>query len=75
MDIKDYEELQRENLELRLKVKKLEGHKEILRVGINDWLNSYCPELCNDERVGEAMCRIGEYGTIGYIAKILDDTK
>lgn len=75
MDIKDYEELQRENLELRLRVKVLEGHKERLRVGIVDWLNSYCPEFCNDERVGEAMSRIREHGTIGYISKILDETK
>lgn len=37
---------------------------------IDDWLNTYAAELCDESRVEEARDRIRQYGTIGYIAKV-----
>lgn len=37
---------------------------------LDDWLNTYASELCNEERVKEAYQRIHQYGTIGYIANV-----
>ncbi len=37
---------------------------------LDDWLNTYAAEMCDEKRVKEAMERIGPFGTIGYIAHI-----
>ncbi len=37
---------------------------------IDDWLNTYAAELCDEQRVMEARKRISQYGTIGYIAHV-----
>ncbi len=38
---------------------------------LDDWINSYAPELCDDAFVREAMVRImGEGGTLAYIADV-----
>ena len=37
---------------------------------IDDWLNTYAAEMCDEARVKEARDRIQQYGTIGYIAHI-----
>ncbi len=37
---------------------------------LDDWLNTYAAELCDENRVQEAQDRIMEYGTIGYIAHV-----
>ena len=39
-------------------------------VAIDDWLNTYAPELCNKDRVEQARKRIFEVGTLAYIADI-----
>jgi len=40
---------------------------------LDDWTNIYAPELCNEERVKEAQNRINEYGTLAYIAAVVDN--
>lgn len=37
---------------------------------IDDWLQTYAAELCDPARVREAEQRIGEYGTLSYIAHV-----
>lgn len=37
---------------------------------IDDWLNIYADDMCDAERVKEAKERIGQLGTIGYIASV-----
>ena len=39
-------------------------------VAIDDWLNTYAERFCDPKRVKEAYQRIGEFGTIGYIADV-----
>ena len=42
---------------------------------IDDWLNDYAAELCDEARVAEARSRISEYGTIGYIAHVQEKNR
>lgn len=42
---------------------------------IDDWLNTYAPEFCDEKRVAEARERLGEYGTIGYIAYVQEQNR
>lgn len=58
-------------------VGKLETHLSSVRtalgvsiVAIDDWLNLYAGEFCDPKRVEEAQRRVGEYGTVGYIAHV-----
>jgi hypothetical protein len=48
--------------------------KEALRhsmIALDDWLNTYAPEFCDEERVKEARKRImDEGGTLAYIADL-----
>jgi NTP pyrophosphatase (non-canonical NTP hydrolase) len=47
--------------------------REALRVcatALDDWLNTYAPDLCDASRVQEAFDRIKETGTIDYIARV-----
>lgn len=44
-------------------------------VAIDDWLNTYAAELCDDARVAEARRRIGEYGTLSYIATVQEQNR
>lgn len=37
---------------------------------IDDWLHLYAGEFCNPGRVAEAEKRVGEYGTLHYIATV-----
>ena len=37
---------------------------------IDDWLNTFAPEYCDELRVHEAFRRINEFGTVGYIAEV-----
>lgn len=40
-------------------------------IAIDDWLNVYASELCNEQRVAEAHQRIGDAGgTLAYIAYV-----
>lgn len=39
-------------------------------VAIDDWLNTYAANLCDEDDVREAQERIGKYGTLAYIAQI-----
>ena len=39
-------------------------------VALDDWLNTYAEEFCDEQRVKEARERIKEFGTIGYIAEV-----
>ena len=36
---------------------------------LNDWINTYADDMCDQKDVAEARARIMEYGTVGYIAK------
>lgn len=38
---------------------------------LDDWLNLHAPEECHPARVLEAQKRVGEYGTIAYIANVV----
>lgn len=49
--------------------KLLEALKQSM-VAIDDWLNMFASEFCNEDRVKEAFERIKEKGTIGYIADV-----
>lgn len=40
------------------------------RVAIDDWLNLYAPEHCNEARVAEARARVNAIGTLAYIAEV-----
>lgn len=35
---------------------------------IDDWLNIYAEDFCNEDRVKEAKSRVYEHGTLAYIA-------
>ena len=39
-------------------------------VAIDDWLNTHAERFCDPQRVKEAYQRIGEFGTIAYIAEV-----
>ncbi|MCW5720763.1 MAG: hypothetical protein KIS86_06435 [Devosia sp.] len=43
----------------------------VARQALIDWLHIYAPGLCNSWKVDEARVRVGEHGTIAYIAKAL----
>jgi hypothetical protein len=43
-----------------------------LFVGINDWMNDYAAEFCDEKEVKEARERINEFGTLAYIARLND---
>lgn len=38
---------------------------------LDDWLNIYAEELCDENRVKEAKERVGQFGTIAYIANVV----
>ncbi len=52
---------------------------ELLRrcsVALDDWLNTYASEFCDDARVAEAIKRIADNGgTLAYIAELQQDIK
>lgn len=37
---------------------------------IDDWLNTYADDMCDPDRVAEARARIGQFGTLAYIAEV-----
>lgn len=43
---------------------------ERANTALNDWLNIYASDMCEENRVAEAHKRVSEYGTIGYIADV-----
>lgn len=46
------------------------------RVAIDDWLNTYAHDMCDEERVKEARDRIYKNGgTIAYIARIQEHNR
>ncbi len=46
------------------------------RVAIDDWLNTYASEFCDEERVAEAGTRIRESGgTLAYIADVQEQNR
>lgn len=44
-------------------------------VAIDDWLNTYASDLCDPKHVEEAENRIGEYGTLAYIANVQEQNR
>lgn len=44
-------------------------------VAIDDWLNTYAPDLCHEDRVKEAAFRISEHGTLWYIASVQEQNR
>ena len=50
--------------------KKLREALERSRIAIDDWLNIYAADQCDEKRVKEAMARVGEFGTLAYIADV-----
>jgi hypothetical protein len=38
---------------------------------LDDWTHTYAPEFCNPQRVEAAQERIGQVGTIAYIADVV----
>lgn len=51
-------------------IEEMSGALEISKTALNDWLNIHASDECDPLRVIEAKGRIGEYGTIGYIAEV-----
>lgn len=39
-------------------------------IALDDWLNIHAEDFCGGSRVAEAKRRIGERGTVAYIAEI-----
>lgn len=39
-------------------------------IAIDDWLNTYAPDLCDEARLAETETRIAEMGTLAYIAEV-----
>ena len=56
-------------------IAKLRAALERSVIAINDWLHQYAGDLCNEESVAESAARVGEYGTIGYIADVLEQNR
>lgn len=49
---------------------------ERCRTALDDWINTYASDMCSDERVAEAVKRIGDNGgTLAYIAEIQQDVR
>lgn len=44
-------------------------------LALDDWTNTYAPELCDEERVKQAQARITEYGTLAYIATVVEQCR
>lgn len=44
-------------------------------VAVDDWLNLYAPECCNQERVDETKARVSENGTLAYIADVQQQSR
>ena len=57
------------------KIAKLRAALERSVIAINDWLHQYAGDVCNEESVAESAARVGEYGTIGYIADVLEQNR
>jgi hypothetical protein len=38
-------------------------------LALDDWLNVYASEFCDEKRVAEARKRVYEYGTLAYITE------
>jgi hypothetical protein len=55
------------------KLKKAEALIDKLSIALNDWTHTYAPEFCHEETVKESRDRIGEYGTLGYVAHLLSE--
>lgn len=67
---------QQELLRLRARVGELEAALRASRIGLDDWLNQYASELCDEERVKEARERIADNGgTLAYIAQLQDQNR
>lgn len=60
---------------LTARVEELEKALERSMVAIDDWLNCYASDLCDPVRVEEAEARIGEYGTLSYIANVQEQNR
>jgi hypothetical protein len=52
------------------RVKVLTEALEASMVAIDDWLHTYAADLCTPEDVQASANRIGEYGTLSYIAHV-----
>ena len=50
---------------------KLREALQAAQVALEDWMNVYAADMCDEKRVAEAKERIKQYGTIGYIANTL----
>lgn len=48
------------------------GEITVAEQALKDWLHVYAPDLCDAVEVEKAKARIGEHGTIAYIARALE---
>ena len=56
--------------------KELQAALERSKTAIDDWLNTYASEFCNEERVKEAGVRIMKGGgTLAYIADVQEQNR
>jgi len=56
--------------------KELRAALDRSRIAIDDWLNTYASEFCDEERVKEAGTRIREGGgTLAYIADVQEQNR
>lgn len=42
---------------------------------LDDWLNTYASEFCDEKRVMEAHARLDERGTLAYIADVQEKNR
>lgn len=57
------------------RIKKLEAALERSSIALDDWLNVYAEDMCDEKRVAEAKQRISEFGTLAYIAFVQDQNR
>lgn len=53
----------------------LKGALERSIVCIDDWINTFAPEFCDEQRVKEAKERLGAHGTLAYLAEVQEQNR
>ncbi|MFG1462328.1 hypothetical protein V5F77_05455 [Xanthobacter sp. DSM 24535] len=60
---------------IKLRITVLEAALERSRIALDDWLNTYAEDCCDPARVAQAHERIGEVGTLAYIADVQEQNR
>ncbi len=44
-------------------------------LAIDDWINTYAEDLCDEDRVAQARQRLNEHGTLHYLATVVQQCR